>query len=83
VYVPTLDCGSDTCLYCTTSTWVLLERVNRYFVKWNSLAEGVETFTRTSGVLEGNPALEVYSWIWTAKEGERMNWEKARLAVDG
>ena len=46
-----------------------------------SLAEGIGSLVRKSGILAESPDVEVYTWTWKAADREGMSWSEAFQAL--
>jgi hypothetical protein len=81
VIIPSKRCLKRNCR-CRIPAWRHLRRVNEEMAKHSRLAEGIGSLTKASGVLDGYPDFEVYTWVWEAVDGGLMDWSRSASALE-
>jgi hypothetical protein len=81
VIIPSKRCLKRNCR-CRIPAWRQLKRVNEEMAKHSRLAEGIGSLMKSSGVLDGYPDFEVYTWVWEAVDGGLMDWSRSASALE-
>jgi hypothetical protein len=74
VWIPTgmKRCAATRCM-CILPGWlpvVMFDRQIAYFL--SAFRESIPQPVRSSGILDVYPDVEVYSWVWEAEKGKRI-----------
>jgi hypothetical protein len=73
IWLPTKRCGKLPCS-CILPVWRMLMIANATITSDIAELSGIiPQPTRSSGILDGHPDVEVHSWVWKAENGKRLD----------